>query len=194
MAYTDSLLARISRVRIYCDTDAGLRDQFGRVQHCELKPMHDQLFQMAIDLKLATMLVVLECVKPRKKLRERCTVLLERPRWWPAMRGPKNRSDLLVAPLDSFNRNWGRVRQVAESNPKQGEFWQDDPALAFELSPGVFLCRAASVGHEGIVYYFVYEKELRWEEAIQRSSLRPFGEGESAYRRLVPDPGLLGGK
>jgi hypothetical protein len=183
----------LSSVRIYWDSDALAVDQFGKNEGFELKALHDQLFQTALDSKLATALVFMDWKRPWKDLASAITVAAERPRWWPCGRSRKNRQDLLQVPVQAFGKSWQRVRADAESKPKRAAFWHDDPALVFSTESGALLCRTASVGHEGQVFYFVYAKERAWEDAILGSSLPLFGQGEQAYRKVIVEPGKIAG-
>jgi hypothetical protein len=183
----------LSTVRIYWDSDALARDAFGKNEGYELKALHDQLFQTALDSKLCATLVFMDWKRPWKDLAGAITVAAERPGWWPCGRSHKNRKDLLQVPVQAFGKSWQRIRADAESDPKRAAFWHDDPSLVFSTESGALLCRTASVGHEGQVLYFVYAKERAWENAILRSSLPLFGEGEQAYRKVIVEPGKIAG-
>jgi hypothetical protein len=187
MSTINSLLAGVS---IYADNDAFVRDQFGRSQYLQVKPVHDELYQKAIDLKLASSLVVMRRRRPLPSLEAVFTVAVERPKWHPANVSP-SRSALLIAPVTAFARNWVGLRQAVEQPAKVGALWHDDPALFFEPTPGTFMCRTACTGHEGEVLYLAYHKEQTWLAALLGASLRLIGQGEAAYRSLVPKPGAF---
>jgi hypothetical protein len=191
----------LASVRIYCDEDAHLRDEFGKHQGSELKPVHDHLFQRAIDLKLASALVFIDWRRaPPQPFREKCQTALERPAWWPATRTHERRQSVLMLPLSPlaaapFGKNWQNIRAAAAPSPKWPNLWEQDPALIFSPAPKVFFCRTASVGHEGLVYYFVYgAREQEWESELVKCGLSLGRGGEEGYRLLVPEPGACAGQ
>jgi len=51
----------------------------------------------------------------------------------------------------------------------------------------------ATVGHEGHVYYFVYDRERDWEDRLNRAGMFFAGSGESEYLRIFKTAGMLGG-
>ena len=188
MTHLPTMKNLLTGVSIYADNDAFVRDEFGRTKYLEMKPLHDELYQTAIDLKLATCLVIMQRRRPLPALRNTFTVAFERPRWHPANLSP-SRSPLLVAPVTTFARDWLGLRQSAERPPKIGPLWHDDPALFFEPAAGTFMCRTACTGHEGEVIYFAYPKEREWLQALARSSLLQIGHGEAAYCSFIPRAG-----
>jgi hypothetical protein len=193
-----NLVDSVSKVRIYCDERAFRSDEFGRERYLEIEPRHDQLFQRALELKLASALVFRERRASRGRgtdpsLRESCSVVAERPSWWPANRVEKGRGDLLMLPLATLGWSWQEILGRAKPTEKQVSLWHDDPALVFSPSSGSYLCRTASTGHEGRVFYFAYPREAAWQNELERLGLSLFGSGESAYRLLVPVPGQLAG-
>jgi hypothetical protein len=153
-----------------------------------MKPIHDELYQTAISLKVASALVVMQRRRPSPDLQTIFTVARQRPKWHPATPSP-SKLDLLIAPVAAFGRSWAGLRVAAEKSPKSFSLWHDDPALIFEPMPGVFMCRTACIGHEGEVSYFAYRKEREWQTALERCSIPLVGEGEVAYRRSIPTPG-----
>jgi hypothetical protein len=183
----------ISTTRVYCHLDAFLRDEFGRAAANELKPVHDYLFQLAIDLGLATTLVILDAQRRPREFKARLRLMASRPNWWAANSGTKNRADLTVVSLVDFDNSWRLVRNAAEAKRQPVEIWHADPALAFEPIPGKILARTATVGHEGQVFYFVYGKEAKWEDELKRNGMHWYGSGDATYRRFVREPGILGG-
>src|SRR5687768_8743627 len=96
----------VSTVRIYWDANSFALDGFGKSQGCELKPYHDDLFQKAMDWKLATHLVFMDWKRPFKDLEEKVTIAVERPGWWPVAQSSKNRRDLLQIPVQAFGKSW----------------------------------------------------------------------------------------
>lgn len=189
----------LANVRVYTDDDAFRRDERGRPpSSVELKALHDELSQLAINLKLATVLTVVDWRRPRP-FREACRVATSRPTWWPANEGVRNRRNLLALPLAptseaTLGSDWRAIRLLAEQG-KNATLWHDDPALGFAPAVGVGFGRAASVGHEGFVHYFVDgAKEREWAQALERAGLRVSGVGESAYRQYFKVPGRLGGR
>jgi hypothetical protein len=176
-------------VRIYGDWGA-FRSDHGKPQYLDVKQIHEMLFQYALSHRMATGLALTE---PNRHLpnalREKCTVVAERPLWWAANRTRKARKDLLLLSTEEY-LDWSEIvdtvgRQV---------LWHEDPALVFSPEPGRFLCRTDSVGHEGHIFYFVYRGEAEWRDLVEGSGCVFFGDGASAYERLVPEPGKLGGK
>ena len=177
----------VTSVQVYADPDAFRRDQFQRSEYFKMKPVHDELFQLAISLKLATS-ILLTRRRGMASLPEGFTMGRARPKWYPANRSP-SKLDLLIAPVTAFQQSWAGLRASVERRPKDAPLWSDDPALVFECSPGVFMCRTACVGHEGEVLYFVYRNEATWQQAVERSGSRLLGKGEECYRKWVPVPG-----
>ena len=188
------LSRKIAGVEIYWDADAFQSDGT-RSCYLEVKTCHDELFQTAIDLRLATEVVVMERrVRPLKALREISSVAAERPSWWPANDQLKSRSNLLLVHLDNVGRKWMDLRARAEVTGKRVHLWHDDPALVQRLSgSSLRLCRTASVGHEGYVYYFVYPREREWAAAVSSQGFELFGTGLNAYRQLILEPGAIAG-
>lgn len=200
MTLSLSVRRLLESVRIYCDDGARARDAFGRlVDGNELTPIHDHLYQLAIDLKLVQSLVFKDRWKSIPELSRSCTVAVVQPRWWPANstnRSRKNLLQLVIRPRHAapFGSTWTEIRRHFEVNSKTPKVWSDDPALVFAPSQGVQFCRTACVGHEGLVYYFAYgSRELAWERSIVESGFELLGKGERAYRLLVPEPGKVGG-
>jgi hypothetical protein len=186
-------------VRVYADEDAFQRDERGRSEtDFRLKAIHDDLFQAAIDLKLATLLSVLDWKRPAG-FRTACGLEVERASWWPGNVNASNKRDLLtllLAPNSEavLGKAWLTIRGIAEQDHRT-TLWHDDPALAFAAAPGIWLGRAACVGHEGLVYYFAYgQRERDWEGALQRAGLKVLARGETAYRQYFQVPGCLGGQ
>jgi hypothetical protein len=192
MAKLTTLAEWIASSRVYADFDAGEADEFGRGTG-QLKPVHDRLFQHAIDLRLARMFTVRGAPPRPPEFMARLTTIVARPKWWPANRGPKNRSDLLGAPLAVFENSWRLVRDAAEAGRHPIEIWESDPALVFEPFPGCFLGRTACVGHEGQVFYFVFGREQQWEDELKRRGMVSVGSGAAGYSRFFRVAGLLGG-
>jgi len=188
MIAVPTLKILLASVRVYSDADAFRRDEFGRREHLEMKPLHDELYQMAISLKLATALVVMQRRRQSSVLQATFTLARKRPRWHPANPSP-SKNDLLIAPVTAFARSWVGLRLSVEKSPKDFSLWHDDPALVFEPVPGVFMCRTACVGHEGEVLYFAYRKEREWQAALERYAIPLIGEGDGSYRKRIPTPG-----
>lgn len=183
---------RLEAVRIYSDYDAfQSRD---RSQGWDLKPCHDELYQIALDLYLATYVVL---VQSHRKNADGLphTVMQDRPLWWPGTRTDKSRDRLISVSLNHFGRNWLTFRTAAERELQSSPLWLRDPAL-FEKQRGAdyYLCRACCVGHEGYVYYFVYPYEDEWEQALISHGLEHSWTGEEEYRDLIPEPGKVGGR
>jgi hypothetical protein len=191
MAKLTTLEQWVSTVRIYADFEAIQLDEFGR-DTGQLKAVHDRLFQMAIDLKLASLFAIRGAPPRPLEFVSRLTTLVPRPRWWPA-NGGSNRADLLGAPVDAFERSWRLIRDGAEGVRRPIEIWESDPSLAFEPLPGRYLGRTASVGHEGQVFYFVYAREQQWEEELKKRGMDPVGTGAARYSRFFQVLGALGG-
>lgn len=193
------VLKMVTNVAIYADWESFERDRFGKLQGGQLKPVHDELFQRAISLKLATHLVMINLAKRSPGFAEKCSVAVKRPLWWPARTSEPSRKELLIAPLRTFDNSWMNLRAAAEaptkakSNRPGASIWSDDPALVFTIPGNQFLCRIATVSHEGHVFYFVYPKEREWEAALAPLKLDLFGKGRSAYERLLKVPGAIGG-
>jgi hypothetical protein len=189
----------LAGVRVYTDDHCLVSDEFGRLRAgVQFKDSHDVLFQTAIKLKLATLLTVMDWQRP-DPFRRACRVQIAKPAWWPANEGLQNRRDLLALPLApaaeaTLGKDWRAIRGHAEHDSKRTTLWHDDPALSFSPARGVWLGRAASVGHEGLVHYFVYgPKEQQWVEALEAAGLKVCAQGEAAYRWHFKVPGLLGG-
>ena len=180
----------IAGVQVYADADAFRRADFGRPLYVEMNPLHDDLYQRAIDLRLANALIVMQRKPPLPGLRGIFEVAVERPKWHPANLSP-SRNNLLIAPVAAFQRNWLSLRLAAETPPKSGQLWHDDPALIFEPSPGVFMCRTACIGHEGQVLYFAYRNEREWLTTLARSSLPQIGAGDASYLTYLPKAGVF---
>jgi len=186
-------------VRIYADEDAFARDDRGRPEAgFRFKEIHDELVQVAVDLKLATLLTIMDWRRP-PALRDACGVQARRPGWWPANSNPSNKRDLLslrLAPTAdaALGKGWLSIRGLAE----QGErttLWHDDPALAFAAAPGIWLGRTACIGHEGLAYYFVYgSREHEWEESLKRAGLNVQASGMGAYLEHFKVIGQLAGR
>ena len=117
MTSTATLKDLLAGVRVFADADAFRRDEFGRTEYLQMKPIHDELYQVAISLKLASALVVMQRRHPLPELRERFKISKARPGWHPANPSP-SKHDLLIAPIAAFDRNWLGLRQLAESSPK----------------------------------------------------------------------------
>lgn len=181
----------LSRVRIFASYDAGEADDRGK-PISGAKPMFDNLYQRALDLRLADAVVLLSTGCPQELL-SRSEVVSERAKWYPANRVSKLKGSLIQLPAREFGMSWSRLRLLAEPPSRKGSIWSNDPALIFETSPRVKLCRTACVGHEGHVFFFVYAKEREWEKTLAEAHLSLFGSGEDAYRRLVPEPGAVAG-
>lgn len=188
----------IRNVRVYADENAFDRDDRNRpAANFQLKAAHDQLFQVAIDLKLAGRLCVLDWKRP-PQFRAAFGLDVKRPSWWPANTNPNNKRDLIGVPLApaseaALGRKWLEIRALAETGDRSA-LWHDDPALATALSPGVWLGRTACIGHEGLIYYFVYGgREREWEDALAGAGLKICAEGAAAYRHYFAVPGRLGG-
>jgi hypothetical protein len=186
-------------VRVYVDEDAFQRDERGRPQASfQLKAIHDDLFQAAIDLKLTTLLSVIDWKRP-VGFRTACRLEVERASWWPGNVNASNKRDLLTLPLAPnseavLGKAWLTIRGIAEQDHRT-TLWHDDPALAFAAAPRIWLGRTACVGHEGIVCYFAYgQRERDWEDALQRAGLKVLATGETAYRHYFQVPGCLGGQ
>jgi len=197
---TTTVSKLLASVRVYTDDDAFERDQFGRpLGNVRLKRTHDELFQIAIKLKLATLLTVMDWQRP-DPFRSACRVAIKRPAWWPANEGSQNRRDLLALPLApsaeaALGKDWLAIRGHAEHGRKKTTLWHDDPSLCFSPAHDVWLGRTASVGHEGFVHYFVYgSKEQQWAGALETAGLKVSAQGESAYRWYFKVPGRLGGE
>jgi hypothetical protein len=189
----------LAGVCVYTDDDAFVRDELRRLQgNVKLKGVHDELFQLAIKLKLASLLTVMDWQRP-DAFRAACRVEVSRPAWWPANQGSGNRRDLLALPLAPtaearLGKDWRVIRGHAENDRKRATLWHDDPALSFSPGHGVWLGWAASVGHEGLVHYFVYgSKEQQWADALETAGLQICARGESAYRDYFKVPGQLAG-
>lgn len=181
---------RLEAVRIYCDDNAKSRD---RSHGWDLEPCHDELYQTALDLFLATYVVLIqEYYMNADGLPH--TVVQNQPLWWAANRAYKSRKRLISVSLNHFDRDWRAFRTAAERELRRDPLWEQDPAL-FEKQRDAdyYLCRACCIGHEGFVYYFVYPYEDEWEQALTAHGFELFGTGESAYRDLVPEPGKVGG-
>jgi hypothetical protein len=107
-------------VRIYSDEEAFERDERRRPRPgFRLKPVHDRLFQLAIDLKLAERLCVLDWRRP-PQLRAAFQIEVERASWWPGSENPNNKHDLLSVPLApaseaALGRTWLSIRALAET-------------------------------------------------------------------------------
>jgi hypothetical protein len=188
----------LGEVRVYSDEDAFVRDERKRPRtDFQLKLGHDRLYQLAMDLKLAARLCVLDWKRP-PQFRAALQVEVERASWWPGNWNPNNNRDLLSVPLAPaseavLGRTWLNIRALAET-AERTTLWHDDPALVFAPAPGVWLGRAACIGHEGLVHYFVYgRRERQWEEALAGAGLRIQAQGEAAYRQHFAEPGRLGG-
>jgi len=193
MAKLSTLGDWVASVRVYGDGDARPRDQFGRASMDEIKPVHDRLFQAAIDLKLASTLVLMDAKYLPKEFRARLNVMVARPQWWPSNRALNNRNDLLGAPLAAFDRSWRVIRACAEPKRRPVHLWESDPALVFEALPGRFLGRTASIGHEAEILYFVYGGESEWEGELKRHGMVFWGGGEARYKLSFGVPGEVGG-
>jgi hypothetical protein len=187
-----ALLKRVRAVQIFADESA-FRVEHGRSQYLNVKECHDDLFQLALDLYLATYVVFLKGGLRNDIVPH--TVVLEHPLWWAANRAYKNRDSLIRASLKPFDRDWRSFRATAEKVLKGASLWHQDPAL-FEKQHGTssYLCRTCSIGHEGQLYYFVYPYETEWRDAVMSQGFKLFGVGESAYRELIPDIGQVGGR
>jgi hypothetical protein len=187
----------IRSVRVYADENAFLRDERGRPHsNFQLKTVHDELFQAAIKLKLASRLCILDWKRPAG-FRNACRVEVERASWWPANVNAKNKRGLLglaLAPASeaALGNAWLPIRALAEEGHR-ATLWHDDPALGFSPSPGIWLGRTACTGHEGLAYYFVYGRERSWEEAVEGAGLAVCARGEEAYHRHFGIAGRLGG-
>ena len=182
------LKKQISGVRIYWD-QSSFRTEYGRRKYLHMKPCHDKLYQRAIDLYLAKVVLVMERdIRPLAGLEDISGTLVERATWWPANETEKATSNLLYVPLYRVNRDWLNLRHEVERGPKDETLWHDDPALVDKVgSSSLLLCRTASIGHEGCVFYFVYPHEDEWEDAVRQHAFDFFGSGEKAYRSLVPN-------
>ena len=187
----------IARVQIFWDEQAFVLEG-GHPKYLAVKPCHDELFQAAMDLWLASGVLVMErAPKPLLGLEEISSIFAERPTWWPANQTAQSRSDLRYVPLDAFERNWTKLRERAEHRGKDGKaltkprttLWHDDPALVQKQRGSKdLLCRTASVGHEGHVFYFVYPGEDAWQAAVCKHGFELFGSGEDVYRSLIAGP------
>jgi hypothetical protein len=182
----------IANVRIYGsmhahDVEPGTHKTLG------IKNRYDLLCQKALNLRLATAVVFVDwdCPKELAGLAEKTA---PRPSWYPANAVTKPKRDLLQLSARAFGRSWLQLRILAEPPKKRGTFWDNDPALIFELSAGAALIRTASVGHEGYVYFLAYPKEQEWERLLLADGeLKLIGTGEDAYRRLAYEPGKIFG-
>jgi len=189
--------SELRNVRIYADEDAFQRDDRRQHNGFHLKAFHDHLFQVAIDLKLAGRLCVMDWKRP-PVFRGAFGVEVKRASWWPGNANASNKRDLLSIPLAPLSdavlgRVWVGIRALAETGERT-TLWHDDPALAFAVSPGVWLGRTACIGHEGLVYYFVYGgREPEWESVLVGTGLKICAQGEAAYRQYFAVPGRLGG-
>jgi hypothetical protein len=193
---TDRLL---STVRVYADEDAIARDGRGRLDAgFRFKDIHDNLLQVAVDLKLATLLSMIDWRRP-PAFRDACQVHTQRAAWWPANASPSNKRDLLslrLAPTAeaALGKDWLSIRAVAEQG-KRTTLWHDDPALAFAVAPGIWFGRTACIGHEGLAYYFVYgSREREWEQSLERAGLKICASGTAAYVQHFKVVGQLAGR
>src|SRR4051812_36606302 len=125
MAKFTTLAAWVASVRIYADTHASERDQFGRLTG-RITAVHDRLYQKAIDLKLASMFVVQKVRPGPPEFVSRLRTVVARPRWWPANETLRNRGDLLGGELSAFERSWRVIREVAENSQHPSELWRSD--------------------------------------------------------------------
>lgn len=187
----------IRTVRVYADENAFMRDERGRPPgNFQLKSVHDELFQAAIDLKLASLLCVLDWKRPTG-FRAAFRVEVERASWWPGNVNPQSKRDLLglaLAPASEapLGKTWLTIRALAEE-AQRTTLWHDDPALSFSPVPGIWLGRSACTGHEGLAYYFAYGREREWEQALERAGLTVCATGEEEYHRHFSVAGRLGG-
>ena len=188
---------RVAKVRIFWDEQA-FRVEGGHPKYLDVKACHDELFQSAIDLRLATGVLVMQREKkPLKGLAAISSVFQERPKWWPANQTAKGRGDLLFVPLPSVHGQWAELRRRAELTGSDGAdlnkprttLWHDDPALVHKQRDSkLLLCRTACVGHEGHVFYFVYPEEQAWQARVASHGFELWGEGRQAYESLVKGP------
>src|SRR5215217_3822875 len=122
---TSMTLPKVARdllgdVRIYSDEEAFECDERKRPRpDFQLKPGHDRLYQLAMDLKLAARLCVLDWKRP-PQFRAALQVEVERASWWPGNWNPNNNRDLLSVPLAPaseavLGRTWLSIRGLAET-------------------------------------------------------------------------------
>lgn len=181
----------IAGVKIFASYDAHERE-VGTHRPQGFQATFDTLYQTALSSKLASAAVFSSTGLP-PELVGMSEAVAERPRWYPANTVTRLKPTVLRLAAPAFERSWLRLRLLAEPPARKGTLWDSDPALVFDLSPGVTLCRAACIGHEGHVFFFVYPKERAWEAALNEAKLTLHGEGEQGYRQLLPDPGKVAG-
>lgn len=191
MSSTANVKSLLRDVRVYASY-AALKPAEGDSRIFEIDRLYDELYQRALGLKLASAVSFLDTGCPQELL-ELSTVVKMAPKWYPANRVLKRKVRLVQIRSSAFGNSWVRLRLLAEAPKSSNNLWDNDPALTFDVAQGATLCRSACIAHEGHVFFFVYSKERAWENALRDASLTLIGEGEAAYRQLVPEPGKIAG-